>query len=328
MPKLLLRFDMRNPDFGADQRALYDAALDMAEWADQQGFDCIQISEHHGCEDGYLPSPIVLAAAMAARTKRIRLRMALIILPFHDPVRVAEDLAVLDIISNGRLDVVVGAGYVPEEFAMFAVELKDRGRLMESKITALKNAWTGEPFTYEGRPVRVTPRPLQKPHPPLWMGGSSKPAARRAARMVDYFYTENRELFAEFNAERQRLGKSAIPFMELGSGFFVVAENPDAEWQRMAPHILFECNSYGKWQASSAMQGQYLEMTDAEPLRQTGLYPIIRPTEVDSYLDALGDNAQLCLHPLIAGQAPADGWRQLNDFATHVLPRLKTREQV
>lgn len=326
MPQLLLRFDMRNPDFGADQRALYDAALDMAEWADEQGFDCIQISEHHGCEDGYLPSPIVLASAMAARTKRIRLRMALIILPFHDPIRVAEDLAVLDIISKGRLEVVVGAGYVPEEFAMFGVELKDRGVLMESKINALKQAWTGEPFTYEGRPVQVTPRPIQRPHPPLWMGGSSKPAARRAARMVDYFYTENRALFEEFNAERERLGKEAIPFMELGSGFFVVSDDPDAEWERMAPHILFECNSYGKWQASSAMQGQYLEMTDAAPLRETGLYPIIKPDEVADYLDQLGDNAQLCLHPLIAGQDPTYGWQQLESFSRVVMPHLKNRE--
>ena len=156
MPQLLLRFDMRNPDFGADQRALYDAALDMAQWADEHGFDAIQISEHHGSDDGYLPSPIVLAAAMAARTSRIRLRMSLIILPFHDPLRVAEDLAVLDIISHGRLEVVVGAGYVPEEFEMFGVELKDRGTLMESKIAALKNAWSGEAFDYEGRRARVT----------------------------------------------------------------------------------------------------------------------------------------------------------------------------
>lgn len=326
MPQLLLRFDMRNPDFGADQRALYDAALDMAEWADEQGFDCIQISEHHGCDDGYLPSPIVLASAMAARTKRIRLRMALIILPFHDPIRVAEDLAVLDVISKGRLEVVVGAGYVPEEFAMFGVELKDRGTLMESRIKALKQAWTGEPFTYEGRPAQVTPRPVQRPHPPLWMGGSSKPAARRAARMVDYFYTENRALFEEFNAERERLGKDAIPFMELGSGFFVVSDDPDTEWERMAPHILFECNSYGKWQASSAMQGQYLEMTDAAPLRETGLYPIIKPDEVADYLDRLGDNAQLCLHPLIAGQDPTYGWQQLETFSRVVMPHLKNRE--
>lgn len=322
MPQLLLRFDMRNPDFGADQRSLYDAALDMAQWADENGFDAIQISEHHGSDDGYLPSPIVLAAAMAARTRRIRLRMSLIILPFHDPLRVAEDLAVLDIISHGRLDVVVGAGYVPEEFAMFGVELKDRGTLMESKIAALKKAWSGEKFEYEGRSARVTPTPVQKPHPPLWMGGSSKPAARRAARLVDYFYTENEELFREFNAERERLGKPAIPFIELGSGFFVVADDPDAEWQRMAPHILFECNSYGKWQASSAMQGQYLEMTDAEPLRATGLYPILRPADVPDYLHKLGDNAQLCLHPLIAGQSPEAGWQQLHAFADTVLPLL------
>lgn len=326
MPDLILRLDMRNPDFGEDKQTLYNTALEMAEWADNSGFDVIQISEHHGAKDGYLPSPMILGAAIAARTKQVRIRMALIILPLHDPLRVAEDLAVLDILSNGRLEVVVGAGYVPEEFAMFGRELKDRGVLMESHIEALKQAWTGQPFEFEGRPCQVTPTPIQQPHPPLWMGGSSPPAARRAARLVDYFYTENRELFDRFNAERERLGKAALPFRNLGSGFLVVSEEPDAEWKRMEPYILYECNCYGEWQASSNMQGQYVQMTDAEPLRATGLYPIIKPDEVHAYLDERpGEHDQICVHPLISGQSAEQGWKQLKAIEEHVIPALKQR---
>src|SRR5260370_26698534 len=97
----------------------YAAALDMAEWADQLGCSSIRVSEHHGSADGYLPSPMIMLAAMAARTNTVRLSIAALIAPFHDPLRVAEDLCVLDNISNGRIDVIVAAGYTREEFAMF-----------------------------------------------------------------------------------------------------------------------------------------------------------------------------------------------------------------
>ena len=121
MPNLVMRFDMRNPDFGADTQSLYDAAIEMAIWAEDHGFDILQISEHHGTDDGYLPSPMVLASAMLARTPRIRLRFSLIILPLNDPLKIAEDLAVLDVISHGRVEPIFGGGYVPDRGA-FLVE--------------------------------------------------------------------------------------------------------------------------------------------------------------------------------------------------------------
>jgi len=105
MADLLLRFDMRNPEFGASSQALYDAAIEMSVWAEEHGFYGVQLSEHHASEDGYLASPIVLAAAIAARTRRIRLRFALLLLPINNPLRIAEDLAILDIISGGRIEV-------------------------------------------------------------------------------------------------------------------------------------------------------------------------------------------------------------------------------
>src|SRR5687768_9899963 len=95
-------------------------ALEQAAWADDKGFASLQLGEHHGNPDDYNPSPIVLGAAFAARTKRLRLH-AIIMLPFHDPVRIAEDLLVLDTISRGRVDVTIGLGYVPSELAMFGI---------------------------------------------------------------------------------------------------------------------------------------------------------------------------------------------------------------
>jgi alkanesulfonate monooxygenase SsuD/methylene tetrahydromethanopterin reductase-like flavin-dependent oxidoreductase (luciferase family) len=119
-----MRFDFRNPAFARTSTAdRYAAALDMAAWADRLGCVGITLSEHHGSEDGYLPSPIPMVAAMAARTTNVRFMIAALIVPLHDPLRLAEDLVVADNLSGGRVDVVVAAGYVRREFEMFGVPM-------------------------------------------------------------------------------------------------------------------------------------------------------------------------------------------------------------
>jgi alkanesulfonate monooxygenase SsuD/methylene tetrahydromethanopterin reductase-like flavin-dependent oxidoreductase (luciferase family) len=323
MPNLIMRFDMRNPDFGASTGDLYQAALDMAVWADEQGFDCLQISEHHGSDDGYLPSPLVLAAAMAARTRRVRIRFALIILPLNDPLKLAEDLAVLDIISGGRIEVIFGGGYVPAEFEMFGIELAERGKLVEEGIEAIVTAWRGQPFTYRGRNALVLPRPVQRPQPPVWMGGSSKIAARRAARIADNFYTPDPALYEVFRQEAITLGNDPGPWANIGTGFLVVSENPASEWQRMAPFILHECNSYGRWLQSGGADGQYMEIDDITLLQDGGLYPILTPDQALDYARERGDDGNICLHPLISGMPPEWGWQQLQTFSATVLPHIR-----
>ena len=161
-----LSFDLRAPDFGAPARELYAAALDQCAWADDLGFDTIGIAEHHATDDGYLPSPLVFAAAAAARTRRITLRPSVLLAPLYEPVKLAEDAAVVQLLSAGRLVLAIGAGYRPAEFAMFGVRREHRRRLYEEAIEVLRRAWTGEPFEYRGRPVRVTPVP--DPPPPTW----------------------------------------------------------------------------------------------------------------------------------------------------------------
>ena len=327
MPQLILRFDMRNPTnsvdpaFQTDKETLYKTAIDMAVWADEKGFDAIQLSEHHGSDDAYLPSPIVLAAAIAAKTIRIKLRFTLILLPFHNPLRLAEDLAVLDIISQGRVEVVFGAGYVPEEFAMFNIDPKQRGRIMENGIAAIKNAWSGKPFEFEGREVCVTPSPLQQPCPPIWMGGSSNAAAKRAARLCDYFFVPDPALYQVFRDEKIALGfDDPGPWFNTGTGFLVVSDDPDQTWQQMAPYILHETNSYGRWQQQGNTDAQYVEMEEIEPLKDTGLYPILTASDALTYIHSLGEDGLISLHPLISGLDPAIGWAQLNKFAEEILP--------
>jgi len=113
-----ISFDLRAPDFGAPARELYAAALDQCEWADSLGFDVIGIAEHHATDDGYLPSPLLFAAAAAARTRRIALRPSVLLAPLYDPVKLAEDAAVVQILSQGRLWLGLGSGYRPAEFAI------------------------------------------------------------------------------------------------------------------------------------------------------------------------------------------------------------------
>lgn len=210
-----LRFDFRNPDFaGTTMAERYEAALDMAEWADRLGFVIIVLSEHHGSDDGYLPSPLAMAAAMAARTKQARIRIAALIAPFHDPLRVAEDVAVVDLLSNGRLDLVVANGYVPGEFAMFGCELSDRVRRTTESVATMKQAWTGEPFEFRGRTVQIRPTPAQPGGPPVILGGSGPNVLKRVIAYGDGWMPNRGEVLGrlpELKAMAEAAGRGDIP---------------------------------------------------------------------------------------------------------------------
>ena len=138
-----IRFDMRAPAFGAPTSDLYASAIDMCAWAETRGAIVAVLSEHHGAEDGHLPSPLVLAAAIAARTERLPIMLAAVVLPFWDPVRLAEDMSVLDIISKGRVSYAFGIGHRPEEYEHFGVDMRRRGRLADEKLTLLRRLLTG-----------------------------------------------------------------------------------------------------------------------------------------------------------------------------------------
>ena len=174
-----IRFDLRDPGFsGVPLADRYAAALDMAAWADRTGFVSLTLSEHHGSPDGYLPSPLPMAAAVAARTERISIQVAAMVAAFHDPLRLAEDAAVVDLLSGGRLELVIANGYVADEFAMFGVPMEERVARTTEAIEVLRRAWTGAPFEHRGRTVRVTPSPARPRGPKLAMGGSSEAAAQ------------------------------------------------------------------------------------------------------------------------------------------------------
>ncbi len=319
---LILRLDMRSPGFATGHDRLYRAGLEMAEWADRHGFDEIMLSEHHGSDDGYLPAPLAYAAAIAGRTERIRLRISALVLPLHDPLRVAEDVAVIDNISNGRIELVVAGGFLPSEFEMFGRSLAERPRRVEEGIELLKLAWSGEPFSHAGRRIRVTPRPIQRPHPPILIGGSSEVAARRAARIADGFVPAVPELYEVYAEACREAGKTPAEDRVLGPPFLHVSEDPERAWARIAPHALHETNSYGRWYAETGTVGPYQPIEDADALRASGSYRVVTPEQCIGLIEQLDERAWLFIHPLMSGLDPDLGWESLNLLASKVLPAL------
>src|ERR1700739_4394013 len=172
---------MRAPSWGAPPVALYAAVPEMCAWAEDHGGVAGVFCEHHGSEDGYLPSPFLLASAVAARTGRLALSLILV-LPFYEPVRLAEDMAVLDILSGGRASYILALEYRPEECEHFGLAPRDRGRLADEKLALLRRLLAGETVIQDGRRIMVTPRPQTAGGPGLTWGGGRVAAARRAGR--------------------------------------------------------------------------------------------------------------------------------------------------
>ena len=166
---------------------LYRNSLDHVRLAESVNFDSVWLSEHHFLEDGYCSSPLGMAAAMAAVTQRVRIGTGALILTLHNPVRVAEDAATVDLISGGRFDLGVAIGYRKEEFEGFGVPMKQRPSRIEEAIEIIEKCWNDGPFSYEGkrfsfRDIDVTPKPVQRPVP-IYIGAFEEPAVRRAGRL-------------------------------------------------------------------------------------------------------------------------------------------------
>ena len=323
MTTIGIRFDLRGPTFAgvrlADQ---YAACLDMCTWAEEHGIDLCVLSEHHGVEDGYLSSPVTLAAAIAGRTKRMMINIAALLVPLHDPIRLAEQLAVASLASGGRLSFVAGLGYRHDEFTMAGVDRGKRGRLLEEYVRVLRQAWTGEPFEWQGRTVRVTPVPASPPM--ILIGGSTEKAARRAARLECGFFPAigDAKLAAIYEEECARVGfKGGFAMLPNGPGFVHVSKHPDRDWQRVGPHALYDAQSYAAWQTPDQRSSMHVEARTIDDLRRSDAYKVLTPEQTIALAMETG---RVILHPLMGGM-PADlGWEGLRLFEREVLPHLQS----
>ncbi|MGW7013761.1 LLM class flavin-dependent oxidoreductase, partial [Streptomyces sp. NPDC054951] len=323
MPVTVVRFNLVAP--GATPAELgvrYRAALEMAAYADECGVTTVQTEEHHGAENNWLPSPFAFAGAVLGATRRLAVTVSAVIGPLHDPLRLAEDIAVLDLLSGGRLVTVAGIGYRPEEYDRAGVDWKRRGRLQDELLDTLLKAWTGEEFEYRGRTVRVTPRPSSAPHPLLLVGGSSKAAARRAARLGLPFFPsahlpELEAYYKERLVEYGTEGWTMMPAAE--TPLLHIAEDPDRAWAEYGEHFLHEARTYASWQSGEIRSAVRSAAGSVQELRDEGVYRILTPDEcVAQGLD------NLVLHPLAGGMPTAEGWRGLRLFCEDVgAPRAR-----
>ncbi|WP_243774305.1 LLM class flavin-dependent oxidoreductase [Actinomadura barringtoniae] len=321
---LILRFDLRNPPMaGVSMADRYAATLEMAEWAEQHGALAVVLSEHHGADDGYLPNPLLLAAAIAARTTTIRINIASLVGPFHHPLRLAEDLAILDHLSRGRIDPVISGGYAPHEFEMFGVPSQERPQRMTRLFRTLKQAWSGEPFEYEGRKARVTPPPYRQGGPTLTMGGSSEGAARRAARIADGFIPSEPAFWQAYVDECAKLGKpDPGPPLSTSNPTTYLADDVEAGWAELGPYFLHEAQSYGGWGQAAGVASPYAAATDIDQLRATGSHRILTPDQYVAELRAMGELAMAIVHPMAGGIPPERAWQMLHLLEDRVLTQV------
>ena len=240
-----IRFDMRAPSSGAPTTELYAAAIDMCAWAETRGAIVAVLSEHHGAEDNHLPSPLVLASAIAARTERLPIMLAAVVLPFWDPVRLAEDISVLDIISNGRVSYAFGIGHRPEEYEHFGVDMRRRGRLADEKLTLLRRLLKGEPVVSDGRRTHITPPCTSPGGPFIVLAGGSEAAVKRAARHgLGVILQTNqgglKELYEnECRAHGHEPGFVQLPADDAPTAVFV-ADDVDKAWDELGPYLLHD----------------------------------------------------------------------------------------
>ena len=229
-------YGFRNPvASGLSFPEMYARVLRQIELVDQLGFDHVWITEHHFVDDGYMPSPLVMSGAIAGRTSRVAIGQDVMLLPFTNPVRLAEDLVVLDNLSNGRMMVGAGMGYVPSEFAAMGIPRGERRQRMDETLEILRRAFTEEEFDFHGthfelQRVRVRPRPVQRGGPPVWVAAMGEPGARRAARFDAHLLPQGdrRAVLDPWRAALADRGQDAADFRVGIARPFVVNDDPGA----------------------------------------------------------------------------------------------------
>lgn len=340
MTQLSMRFDLRVPPFAKTTFARQHAAmLEMAVWADRIGVEQIVLSEHHGDPAGFSSAPLTLAAAILGATRRVGVRIAALLVPLHDPVRLAEALATIDCLAPGRISVVCGAGYRQAEFDMAGVPRTERGARLEQAVRVMRAAWSGEPFDWQGREILATPTPASPGGPTLLVGGKTRAGARRAARLrcafapavssLDviraYFEACEEEGFggasvygaSSFDAYRARQRAGAVN----APGFVMVSHDPDATWERIGPYAEFDARTYAAWQEDGVVSSWAVpDAASWRELRASGNFVVATPDECVAL--AVRDG-QLMLHPLMGGLEPELAFEALHLFESAVLPRLE-----
>ncbi len=327
------------PHNPSPHQKLYSEMLEEISVAEEFGFSSAWLSEHHFLSDGYCPSLLLTAAAIAARTKKIRIGTGILLLPLHDPIRIAEDAAVVDLISRGRLILGLGLGYRQVEFEGFGVSLKSRKGRMDEGIEILHKSWADGAFSFQGKyhrykNINVTPKPVQKPIP-IWIGAFTEPAIRRAARIGATLYVPAigiipivRYLFDMHSSLLKEYGRNPNDFEKpLVREVYVSDEKSDKVWEKIKEHVTYTAKGYASWGSMIDRSGNLLS-DPSDPI----LYDLAReqsiigtPEEcietISRYKEATPIDNLICRFNF-PGVSHIEAMRSMKLFAEKVMPHL------
>ncbi|MDH4147751.1 MAG: LLM class flavin-dependent oxidoreductase [Acidimicrobiia bacterium] len=330
-------FSFRNPaQWRRPFADVYADELALIRHAEQIGVDTIWLTEHHFADDGYSPSIVPLAAAIAATTDRVRIGFNLLLLPLHDAVKVAEDIATVDVLSNGRLDPGFGQGYAPHEFAGFGIPREQRLVRFIEGLKVMQGLWSEDAFSFDGRHyhvdgARLVPKPVQQPMP-LWIGATSRKGVRRAGRLgANLLGIASRALQDEYEQGRREAGLTMEDARALQLHWVHVAESDDAAWDQAAAQFHHLLTVYSGWANAAAGPGEpkapppppVAELRD--PTGPLMFVPAIGSAETVAAVLNRGMGRVHTTHlalGVLPGMAPDHTRASMDRFAAEVVPRL------
>jgi alkanesulfonate monooxygenase SsuD/methylene tetrahydromethanopterin reductase-like flavin-dependent oxidoreductase (luciferase family) len=275
-------YDFRNPAQWRKRWAdLYAETLEVIAWSESAGFKGAWAPEHHGAEDGYMPSPMVILAAIAARTKTIHIGAAVALAPLYHPVRFAEECTVLDILSDGRVEMSVAIGYRRREADAFGVDFTRRGARLDEFLQIVHKLWAGETVSVEGKHFTVREALLTPPPPrghiPLYIGGFAEKALERVARYGDGYFG-NADVCDQYIDKVRAQGKDpATARIRIPELFLAVATDPEKAMHELAPYYLHVNNSYATWLAEDKLGGPSLQPMTLDQFKASGILQILTP---------------------------------------------------
>jgi len=233
--KIGLFLDLRNPrEWRRDWTRLYDGWLDRLTWAEESGIDSVWLTEHHLFEDGYLSQPLVFAAAVAARTERLRIGTGILQAPLRPAIDIAEGAATVDILSGGRMELGLGAGYRVPEWRAFGADGGRRFELLEERAREVRRLWDGG---------EATPPPVQE-RPPIWIGGEGPRGARIAGRLGEGLLALKPELLPVYERALAKAGHGDFKPVMGSCANLILADDPESAWARIRPHLKHQWQTY------------------------------------------------------------------------------------
>ena len=332
--RLGVAYDFRNPSAsGMSHQSLYAAIMEQVAWLDGLGLDLVWFTEHHFIEDGYLPSWIPVASAMAARTRHVRFSCDVCLLPFNHPIRLAEDLAVLDNISGGRVEIGVGMGYAPHEFRGFGLPVSRRVSLTDEGIAVLRLAFTGEKFSFAGKrynfhDVTITPGYVQPGGPPLWVAAMSEPGALRAARFGANLLPQGPRApsLDAWAATLRADGRDPASYRIGIIRSCLVTDDRERDWGAVRIAERRRMEVYNRFREEAGGHGGVAGITDEQRIPQTWVVGNVDHcvAELAAFIEEYGltDIVTWAVPP---GMRPEEMSASLERFARDVAPRLRAR---